>query len=636
MKTRRIKLLVSGWVIAALALLLTVRVCGAENRKYANYRVDGKKLFEAEQYVLEQTENGKIADLSELIRDKGRRLVSVREISQYVESLKEDDRTTFLKDYSDRLHIHPNSLKRLLADNRLFIRAKFLETLLTGGFPGFKIHRHGVRIGNALVKEPLDVEGAKVEHKFWLLNCIFQEGVSFRDSWFKKNLVLSGSKVRGEANFERIKVGGCIFLCDAHFQGPVNFAGADVKGYFEANGAKFLNEARASFQGMKVGDDADFKRAIFKGPVDFRGVDIKHHFAAHNAEFQNETGEASFNCMKVGGAAFFNGAKFYGPVDFVATEIKSNFEADEAKFFNQSTKAMFKRMKVGIAVFLKKTEFHGPVDFTAAHIGNQFVASGAKFLKVMDSPDVEETSFNSIKVEHSAFFDEATLQGPVDLRFASFQNLALASKKPKSFLNVNDANLKLEGMTYKNIDFGDNWDKLLAFLEKSDCHAQPYCQLTTFLQQSGSPDRADEVYISGKKREWREGWSCSKFWQWPLKFLEKGFEKIFLDYCVGYGRHPGRVFYLSLVFVGLGSIIFSRPGVLTWEGGRPFKRIKIIRAVWYSLDAYLPFISLGPDKFYELSQEAKSSWVTTYFYIHQLAGYVLVSIGVAAMTGIIK
>jgi uncharacterized protein YjbI with pentapeptide repeats len=726
METQRTKVANIGWIVVALLLVPLVQVSRAQAQKYVTYRVDGKGLTPPEQYVLAQTEKGEIADLLKQIPDKAiQEQVGKLGLTGYVQQLQEEAREAFLNKYG----------------NRLRIRGKLLETLLMAGFPGYKIHWRGIRINNAFIVKSLDLEGAEVEHEVWLKNSILKGKANFKDSWFKKNLLLAGTEVQGEADFGWVKVGKDFALLPSSFHGAVNFNGADIMGDFYANEAQFLHhEQPANFNSMKVGQTAFFNKAKFQGPVDFGYADVKRNFWAGGAQFLSHEQPANFNTMQVGQTAFFNKAEFRGPVDFGRADIKgsfevtgscflnkeqtanfnnmqvgqsayfskvefqgpvnfafadfkgalmaggarflhqeqlanfdsmkigdwaffseaefhglvdfsyaaikANFEANGAQFLNQGQPADFRVMKVGQTAIFNKAEFQGPVDFGRADISGQFVAIEAKFL------NKEQTvSFESMKVGQTAFFDEVTCQGPLDLRSANFQLLQIVNFKP---VMVN-----LEGMTYRNISFGDHWKNTLKLLEKSSpYHAQPYSQLATFFQQSGYPDRADAVFITGKQREWWETWSWEKPWQWPLKILEK----IFFDKGVGYGRHPGRVVYFSAFFVILGTWIFSQPGVLTWESRRPLQRIKLKRAFWYSLDAFLPVISLGPDKVYRLSPEGKINWAsfiperistlfpdhirvwltdhhlsaTTYFYIHQLAGYVLVSIGVAAMTGIIR
>ena len=124
----------------------------------------------------------------------------------------------------------------------------------------------------------------------------------------------------------------------------------------------------------------------------------------------------------------------------------------------------------------------------------------------------------------------------MDLSFTNFGTL--------KFTNVKHQKIVLEGMTYKNITCGENWENLLQFLGKSPYHAQPYNQLVTFFQQSGYPDRADEVFIAGKGRELGQ----KRWWVRLLTF-------IFWDLLTGYGRKPYRAFVAGLGITVIGAVV---------------------------------------------------------------------------------
>jgi len=239
-------------------------------------------------------------------------------------------------------------------------------------------------------------------------------------------------------------------------------------------------------------------------------------------------------------------------------------------------------------------------------------------------------------VGHDASFEAATFQGPVSFIRANIEGEFIA--KGAQFQDA----INLEGLVYKSItaaDEPDDWKKLLALVDRARYHAQPYSQLETFLKESGYPDQANEVFIHKKRREMKETWHWWDYWKWP-------FEKVLFDWAVGYGRHPERAFWLSVLCIFLGTLVFSRPSVLSRKEKEPDQKVKLSQAFWFSFDAFLPFIKLGPDKLYEVERDRRLSFkrflpqlklrAQTYFYLHQLAGYVLVSIAVAAVTGIIK
>jgi hypothetical protein len=446
MKTRRTKVAYIGWMIVALILILLVPVSGARAQKYGQYRLDGqglndkeKALTEQEKFVLAQAEQGKIANLLsgllEQIPDKeiqeGLRKLGLAIYMAQLKELKEDKSKIF-KEFLNKF------------GKLLFIRAQFLETLLTGGFPGFKIHRHGVRITNAIVTGQLDLIEAEVEHSFWLADSILLGEANLRDSWFKQNLVLSGVDFEKKIDFERAKIGKDLFLKAAQFHGPVDFMGADIKGIFDATGAQFLDKnVKATFIGMKVGEDALFDNTNFLGPVDFSLVDIKVNFSASGARFFYELNEkekarlkeldekaraqylkeldekakARFNGMKVGQTAFFRKTIFETPVDFGLADIKVNFEADEGNFLNKEVGANFNSLKVGHTAHFKRATFLGPVNFVSAEIGSQFYADEVWFLNKEGV-----ANFNSMKVGKHALFRKATFLGPVNFISAEIAN----------------------------------------------------------------------------------------------------------------------------------------------------------------------------------------------------------------------
>ena len=66
------------------------------------------------------------------------------------------------------------------------LKVSFLEKLLINSLKGVRVHRHGVRIKNAVINESLDLENAEIPHETWLVNCRFENDVNFSKSIFLK------------------------------------------------------------------------------------------------------------------------------------------------------------------------------------------------------------------------------------------------------------------------------------------------------------------------------------------------------------------------------------------------------------------------------------------------------------------
>jgi hypothetical protein len=519
MKTHWTKVANIGWLVAAILLVPLVLVSGAQAQKYGKYRVNGQTLTDQEKYILAQTEEGKIADLEK---------------------------------HGDRLHI----------------RAKFLEILLTDGFPNFRIHRKGVRIVNAIIEERLDFEDAEIDYPFWLNYSTLKEGANLKNSRFQKILFLKGNKLIKAADFMGIKVGNNLYLSETTFVEQVNFFGAEIGGHFVADKVIFLNKkARADFSTMKVGQSAIIEKAVFHGPAGFVDTEIGGQLFAHEAKFLNRDAKVDFDGMKVGQSAYFVDTIFCGPVDFSSANIVVNFYAGKAAFLNPESKVMF----------------------------------------------------NSIKVGQDAFFNNVEFNGPVDLTFSNFQSLY--------FVDVKVTKAILNGMSYKDIDVGGNWRKLLEMLNKSSFNFDDYRRLETYLLRNGNSGLADEVYIMGKRRELSQ-----------ISWLNPGkiFTYICYDLMMGYGRKPGRLFLLWLNWVIVGAFIFNPKYLDDIDWVREATKYKqlLIRYL-LSSDRFIPGLNLGLSKIWNPYNEV-SDFTWLYWYLHRFLGWFLYVFGAMYISASLK
>lgn len=551
--------------------------------------MDKKRLSNKEKWVLEQLENGKEADLKEKFGEE------------------EEDRR---------------------------ISAAFLEALLTDeiveGSDKYKPHRRGIRISHAIIDEPLDLENAEVSHFVGFFSCDFEESATFQDARFARHLFLNDCQFRREADFNSMKVRQSAFFNNVTFKGPVDFGFADIKGQFHAKGAKFLNDkANAIFNSLKVGHIASFNEAVFWGGVEFVGAVIEGQFHAFEAHFLNEEKAANFNSMRVRFDASFRCCIFEGPVIFCGAHIGNEFQMMMATINYKKEKANFDFLRVGLRAIFGGSDFNGGislsgadiVDLTIGVIKFPVVANGNKLILEVDSA-LNELNLGYTKTERIA------LNGNV------------WPKKRETVI--------LDGLTYQAITTS-GWQEcptalkdLLKWSNISRYNLQNYIQLEGYFQRSGYKERANKLFVSGKRREWVRSWKTLN----PLKWASNIIKLIFLDLGVRYGRSPFRAVFYSMLFIFLGMVIFSQPDIIVWEKYQPGETISLIKAFWYSIDLFLPLISLGPDKFYQIRPDALiilphwlGNWnifVQTYAYIHQLMGYILVSIGLAAVTGIIK
>src|SRR5262249_29547574 len=109
-------------------------------------------------------------------------------------------------------------------------------------------------------------------------------------------------------------------------------------------------------------------------------------------------------------------------------------------------------------------------------------------------------------------------------------------------------------------------------------------------------------------------------------------KNIVLDGVAGHGRHPEWAVLWSALVVGVGYWVFhSRNNMEPYkneDAARPYK------AFWYSLDLFAPVINLEAANVWRPKDDCR--WRVRYMRVQKILGWLLVPLGVAAWTGILK
>ncbi|MFA4903380.1 MAG: hypothetical protein WC600_11640 [Desulfobaccales bacterium] len=568
------------------------------------------------------------------------------------------------------------------------LRAHFVEALFTDGFPGFKVHRSGIYLVNAIIPDPVSLEFATVPHTVFLVGCRFQGLVNCAGCEFKKSLTLKQAVFTQSANFYRLKVGLDAFLGETVFKGPVDFGGATIEGQLVLSGARFADQAHgANFNGCVTGQSISLKNVVFEGPVDFTGVKVGGEFNAAGAHFTGIDKKAILNGLKVAQSASFVKTVFQSAVDLGGAEIGGELFFDGARFESGDQKVSFNGLKVGPRASFDGTVFKGPVDFSMASVAGMLIINQARFENPSRPPN-----FFGLKVDQHAFIMETVFQGGLSMVGTSFKNLMLsgssdstltykevnldaatveyalilgdlhlevlqasrlqvkgptilknltitrkADLRDSSFfslkmLNVawpaNPEEVWLEGLTYQSVSAGEgpqDWQRLLAWVNHSRFDNRNYQQLEDFFLHGGTKDRANTVYIEGKRREVMQKW-----WH-PYNLATL----VFWDGLAGYGKKPARTLWVSLLIVCIGTFVFDYrnfdPNFIGgWNWLLKGNRSKgMVVQFFLSLDEFLPGVDLGLAKLWHME---KISFPTLlYYHFHKISGWILIPIGLAAV-----
>jgi hypothetical protein len=227
-------------------------------------------------------------------------------------------------------------------------------------------------------------------------------------------------------------------------------------------------------------------------------------------------------------------------------------------------------------------------------------------------------------VKGPAILKKVQIRGKADLRDSSFYSVKMIEVS----WPANPEEVWLEGLTYQSVSAGEgshDWEKLLAWINLSRFDTRNYRQLEDFFRHGGYQDRADLVYIEGKRRE-----TMQKWWH-PYNLATL----IFWDALAGYGKKPARTLWVSLLIVLLGTLVFdprnfdpSFIGGWKWLLEGSAWRTRMVR-FFLSLDEFLPGVDLGLARLWQLN---KISYPTLlYYHFHKIAGWILIPVGLAAV-----
>ncbi len=449
------------------------------------------------------------------------------------------------------------------------------------------------------------------------------------------------SNSQGKAGFSDLDTQGYVFMTDAVFSSTVEFIGAHIDGDLLANGTRFTNtDGRASFVSMKVGGSVFMHDAVFAGPLDFSHTDVGLNLEIDGTHCVGRQ-PANFGNFKVGGIASFTKTLFTGPVIFIGGEVGGQFILDNAQFkYLDEASVAFNGMTVGDSVWMQDVTAAAPISMADATFLDLTLSGSSENLP-LDLPKLDMSRLMvkrelllerlhlsqgwvapSLQVLGPCVLDDVTIDTQAALQDSSLQTLLLTH----AVWPTDTRQVRLDGITYRNISAGNeanSWQTLLDWANHAAYSADVYSTLEQYYRQRGYPEQADAVFVAERRRERVEvlGGPTSPGWWWNL----------ILDAFVVFGRRPARAFIWGALIVAIGVFMFRRRYM---EPLRPEYAEHGYSALWYSLDLFVPVLDLltanrwTPRKEYWL--------VRDYLRVHVILGWLLIPIGLAALSGILK
>jgi hypothetical protein len=176
----------------------------------------------------------------------------------------------------------------------------------------------------------------------------------------------------------------------------------------------------------------------------------------------------------------------------------------------------------------------------------------------------------------------------------------------------------------------------LEFLGRANYSAPAFTQYEQSLADRGLTAEANETAFTMHEK-WRasqyECGSVPRFrclWNSAVRTPLVAFD-LLQQYVFGLGRSVVAPLLWSAVFVIFGFYAFRSENFMDRRADKspaPYSRW------WYSLELFLPVVDLGVAK--DWRPAGKPRWRSTYARIHQLAGWILIPVAIAALTGGLK
>lgn len=427
-----------------------------------------------------------------------------------------------------------------------------------------------------------------------------------------------------------LTVKGVFDLTALVFPTPLDFSGCKFPDGIVLDDARLgpLKLNRASFpslQGDAVRIDGDLELMAVAGPwIDLRGSHITGGLFLNGSQLKTgRPSGAALNCSAatVGGDAFLRGEfNAEGEVNFVGAMIGGQFACSGGTFKNPDGRAVScDAAMIKGDVFLRDAfNAEGEVNFVRATIGGNmqcrqgsFAAPAEQFFAALN--------LSGAKVAGTLYLTRLQkISGRLDLRDAEAGHFADdGSAWPAP------GQLWLDGFQYAS--FADDWaygvpghvkptptdfKSRKAWLElqpardlKETLKPQPWTQCAKVMLSMGH-SRDARLILHWRDRLWlktKQSGRATKLFHW-----------LFLGPFAGYGYKSYYAANWALVFLALGLAIFAgayEKGLMwrTDESG-PYFSAETFHPIGYTLDAFLPGISLGETKLWRPHGKAEAEY----------------------------
>jgi hypothetical protein len=465
----------------------------------------------------------------------------------------------------------------------------------------------------------LDIDGFTASGEVKLVRAVIGGDLNCIGGKFKHHIeddtTTGKKKPTCSLNARGLKITGSVLLSEgAESVGKVDLAGAHVGGNLEFNSGKFVNEGEVAL---------DAERAKVAGDIFMCRGYWQSRKSVEDGHFRIK-GNVNLIGADVGGTVKFEGACF------------ANFQTKSVSCDISLLGATIRRDLVWSKIVSPQQVI---LDLRMARVG-----------RLLFSPEsrVESGNLRLDGLVYKQLTMEQNSESPADDIRSTSGPSDKSSATSRAGLGGPFRRLLAKVRTPKDVDTKIKWLRLQG---KEFCF-QPYEQLVTFLRTHGRDADAKSVFVAKA----RDRASYSK-----MAFLERCWHS-FLGIMIGYGYRPWRALMISVAVIALGTLTFAAghrediiqetklvERVVRSDTGSPEKPEPGVspdypkfNSLVYSLDMFVPLVDLRQASYWLPSAPERGSKTTyvrllrLYMWSHILAGWVLSSLLVVGLSGLVK
>ena len=502
------------------------------------------------------------------------------------------------------------------ADPHRRLGSGFLRTLLTPEGLGRAVPRQGVRIRGAVFDTPVDVRDAVLARPLEISDSRFAGEVMLNRLRTPTSVSFVGSQFRDTLWLDSARIGGNLGMHEGRFAGVV-LKTAVIDGDFNVSRSRV--GGKLNLNGTTVHGTLFFKAATLRG-VDLRNATIGRQLNAPASRF---TGTLDAGGLSTRGHVLMNdGAKFADVVlrgARIGGQLSVASSSFEGRLDGQS-------LTVGQDVQMTDAHFEGAAELPLSKIAGSIDVGGASFTGLnLTGARVAGSFWFGAGGETVRWKNTVDIEGGRHPPLLSLWGTSVGALVDNPDSWPENLQILLRDFTYERVTPLPGPGQGVGVLHDAEWYVdwlardstgsfQPYRQLARVLGSYGADAKAHTVLVAGRERH-RTGlpwWSPERWLLWAMRWT------------IGYGYGAGelRALAWALLIVLIGTVVARYNGSRWPDGDRP--------GFWYSLDRLLPGIRLS-ERYADLEISGRARY---YFYVHRLAGYILLFFVVAGLTGL--